>query len=150
MMAQSGLKSARRGRNPWTPLKSSTKPITIASACVESVAIAAPATPMAGIGPQPKMKSGSKAKLRMTVRSTISIGTCTTPMPAHQRLVDKKAEHENEADECELQEADGIGQNVRFGFHQAHDRLAEKVARRGKHECNGEDHDQRLQRSHDS
>ena len=81
IMGQSGLKSARRGRSPCTPLKRSAKPMTIASACVESVAMAAPATPIAGIGPQPKMNSGSRAKLRITVSSTISIGTCTTPIP---------------------------------------------------------------------
>ena len=45
-----------------------------ASICVHSVAMAAPDTPIGGIGPQPKMKSGSSAKFKMTVPSTMNIG----------------------------------------------------------------------------
>jgi hypothetical protein len=37
------------------PRKRKVKPISVASACVRSVAIAAPATPIAGTGPQPKL-----------------------------------------------------------------------------------------------
>jgi len=56
-------------------------PSTAAKACVTSVARAAPMTPSAGTGPQPKMNSGSSAKFRRTVPSTISSGTRVWPMP---------------------------------------------------------------------
>ncbi len=56
-------------------------PMNVAIAWVKTVARAAPETPQAGIGPQPKMKSGSRMALRMTVVSTMSIGARTEPRP---------------------------------------------------------------------
>ena len=49
--------------------------------CVPTVAMAAPMTPDAGIGPQPKMKIGSSAALRITVPSTMNTGSLASPTP---------------------------------------------------------------------
>ncbi len=48
---------------------------------MESVAIAAPITPAGGIGPQPKMKSGSSAKFSTTVPATMKSGATARPTP---------------------------------------------------------------------
>ncbi len=56
-------------------------PIAAARACVISVASAAPITPRAGKGPQPKINIGSKAKLSRTVPSTMTSGTRVWPTP---------------------------------------------------------------------
>ncbi len=56
-------------------------PMAAARPWVASVDNAAPATPHAGTGPQPRMRSGSSRKFRNTVPSTISAGVRTSPTP---------------------------------------------------------------------
>ena len=56
-------------------------PSTAASAWVASVASAAPITPCAGNGPQPKMNSGSSRKFSRTVPNTIISGIRVSPTP---------------------------------------------------------------------
>ena len=56
-------------------------PSSAASACVTRVASAAPITPCGGIGPQPKMKSGSSTKFSTTVPSTMKSGMRVWPTP---------------------------------------------------------------------
>ncbi len=56
-------------------------PSAAASACVASVASAAPITPCGGSGPKPKMNSGSSTKFNSTVPSTIKSGIRVSPTP---------------------------------------------------------------------
>ena len=90
MNATSGRKSGTRSRRPCFPPKSNVNPMSVASACVPSVAIAAPETLIAGTGPQPKINSGSSTRFKSTVTSTIIIGTPTIPNPRINEAYTKK------------------------------------------------------------
>ena len=118
--------------------------MTVARACVMSVAIAAPATPSAGIGPQPKMNSGSSARFKQHRHEHDIHRNLHDAQAAHQRLIDVEAEHEHETEERVLGEGHGVGQDVWLGAHEPHQWLAQDEADRRNHDRYGQHHEQRL------
>ncbi len=96
IMRISGRKLCQRKVMPCLPQIRRPKPIDMASICVQSVAMAAPATPIGGTGPQPKMNSGIEHKIQNHRAQHDEHRRIDGAQAAHQRLIGEEAEYENE------------------------------------------------------
>ena len=77
-------------RTASRPLSSQPRPTSPANARAISVAHAAPATPMAGAGPQPKMRIGSRTTLSTLEKIVRYMGRKVSPAPRRDERKAKK------------------------------------------------------------